>query len=891
MSVLRVWFQRFCNLFRKERLDRELDAELASHLEMHIEDNLRAGLTPEEARRVAFIKLGGLEQTKESHRHSRGVPLLEGLLQDLRFALRMLSKSRAFTVIAVVALALGIGFSTTIFSIFYNGVLHPFPYRDAERLTVISVFDTQKGSDEFRSMFHLDEVAAFRKQNHSFEDIVAYTGQNLVYSRSNFSEPVHACVVTPNAMDFWGVPPLLGRGLAEEDSHPGAGTVALLSYRYWKSTFHGDKAVLGTTMMLNGQAHTIIGVMPRRFLLYGADLYLPIAWNRAEPSITEAINDDAPMYFFATAILKRNLTARTADADIQVIAQPLAALHRRDYPEHFQMFTRPMNEVIVAGFKKTLLLLIAAVILLLLISASNVASLLLTHHSARAKEIALRAALGASSGRLIRQLLVESLALGFAGCFAGCLLAYLALTAVRLTPGVEVPGEADMSLNLPALFFAIAVSLLTTVLFGLSPTLFAVKKDLRTNLQGSGVNANASQGGARVRSGLVVGQVALSVLLLVFAGLMMRSFLTMTHFDLGFPTKGIFVSFVHFPPLQYESAESKRQFFDQVLPRIAALPGVTFAAEAMAMPLEGSWGSRDVTIPGKPHDQHWTTAFEACSEGYFQTLGLQLISGRLLSHADITSARRVAVVNRTLAKSYFANEDPIGRQIKFNELDELPQAPHDAYFEIVGVVSDFRNWGIQEPTLPQAFIPYTFSGIGDRTILARTTVNPSLLVNNIRQILAEAGPNTLMVNPRSLDDYLQEKVYSRPKFRLISFGACAAIGLGLALIGLFGVMSYSVALRTQEFGVRMALGAQPGNILMLVLRKGVLLVGSGLLLGLLVSFLSVRVLQSQLWGVSAFDAGAFVLAPLALLTAALLACYLPARRATRVDPMVALRYE
>ena len=815
---------------------------------------------------------------------------MQTLLRDFRYALRQLHKNPAFTAIAVTALALGIGLSTTIFSVFYNGVLYPFPYRDAQRLTVISIDDTQS-PERRRAVFHLDEIAAFRQGNHTFDDIVAYFGWDVAYQRKTSSVPIHGCVLTPNAMDFWGVRPLLGRGLEERDSKPGASPVVLLSYAYWKSMFHSDKAVLGTTMTLDRQARTIIGVMPPRFLLYGADLYIPIAWNRPEPSFAEAMESSDPTYFFATARIKRNVSLQTAAADIQGIAQHLVATHRQNYPEHFQVGVRPMNEVIVDDFKQTLTYLIAAVLLLLLISSSNVASLLLTQHTARAREIALRAALGASRARLIRQLFVESLVLGLAGCLAGCLLAWLGLTIVTLVPGLQVPGEADLSLNWPVLLFAVTLSLLVTLLFGLAPALVSVRKDLRSNLQTTGVNVSASRGGARIRAGLVIVQVALSMLLLVFASLMMRSFFAITHSDTGIRTQGLWGGEIHFPAHQYETVDSKRLFFDRALASISALPGVSHAAVSIWLPLEGGPQTEDVTIPGKPHTNHWTTGFEAVSEGYFPTVGLQLLRGRLLSASDVASGHRVAVVNRTLVKSYFGSEDPIGKQIKFNVLDQMPMAPHDAYFQIVGVVNDYRNSGIQEPIIPQALVPYTFASFGDRAILVRTSVNPDLLVDDIRKVFADIDPNVLMLHTGTLDDYLEKNVYMKPKFRLISFGICAGIGLGLALIGLFGIMAYSVTLQTHEFGVRIALGAQANNILQLVLRKGLLLVGSGILLGLVASLLSVRILRSQLWGVSAFDSGAFILAPLALLATGLLACYIPARRAMRVDPMVALRHE
>jgi predicted permease len=880
------------NLFLSRRVEADLDNEVRSHLELMTAENLHAGMGPEEARRAARIELGGVEQVKEQVRDERRGNWVQSVISDCRFGLRQLRKNPGFSVVAIVALALGIGFSTIIFSIFYNGVLHPFPYRDAERLTVIGITDTQHNSERFREMYHLDEVAAFRNRSHTFEDLVGYSGVDLFYLHQGTSEQLNGCVVTPNVMEFWGVPTLIGRGIGGQDAQAGASPVALLSYAFWKSAFHEDKSVVGTVITLNKQDRTIIGVMPRRFGLYGADVYLPLAWNRPEPkSFGEAMDQHDPMFFFATGLVKRNVSRETAGADIQVIAKQLATVHARDYPEHFQMTARPMNEVIVDDFKQTLFLLIAAVVLLLLISSSNVASLLLTHHSARAREIAMRSALGASRGRLIRQLFLESLLLGLAGCLAGCLLAYLGLQAVRLVPGINVPGEADMSLNVPVLIFAVLLSFLTTLLFGLSPTLLAVKKDLRTSLQGAGVNASGSRSGGRIRAGLVVGQVALSMVLLVFAGLMIRSFIAVSNFDPGIRTQGLLHAAVHFPAHQYESADSKRAFFERLLPRISTLPGVTAAAESIGFPWMGGPRSDDITIPGKPHDKHWKTSFDAVSEGYFSALGLRVLRGRLLSPTDVFGARRVAVVSNTLVKSFFGDDDPIGQQIKFNVLDQMPEMPHDAYFEIVGVVSDLKSFEAREPMLPQAYVPYTFSGYGDRSLVIRTVTNPALLANNLRHVLADVDPNTILRRPEPLGDQLNKLVYMKPKFRLISFSICAGIGLGLALIGLFGVMIYSVTLQTHELGVRMALGAHAGNILRLVLGKGLFLVGGGLLLGLLTSFLTVRVLQSELWGVSAFDPWALILAPCALLATGLLACYLPARRATRVDPIIALRYE
>lgn len=883
------WLRRFTQRALSEK---RLNSELEFHLEQQIANYIKSGLSPEEARRRARIEFGGIELYKEECRDTHWENQWDILARDVRFALRSLLKDRRFALIAILALALGIGFSSTVFSIFYNGFLYPFPYRDAQRLTVIGIIDTQRGSDRFRDLYHLNEVATFRKQAQSFEDVVGYGSWDVIYLHDGTPEPVHGCMTTPNMMEFWGVAPLFGRGISEADTKPGAPPVVVLGYAFWKSMFHGDKSVLGATMILNNSARTVIGVMPRRFGLYGADVYVPIDWNRPEPVNDGRPRDDHdPVYFFATGMIKRNVSRVTASTELQVIARQLVSLYPKDYPEHFRMDARPMNEVIVGDFKQTLLLLIGAVALLLLISSSNVASLLLTHYTARSREIALRAALGASRGRLVRQLFVESLLLGLVGCLSGCFLAFLGLRVIRLVPGVSVPGEADMSLNLPVLVFAVGLSLLTTILFGLSPALWAVKRDVRPNLQTSGKGVDASRSGVRVRAGLVVGQVALSMLLLVFAGLMVRSFFALVNFDHGMSTQGLLRAEAQFPVHGYDSTESKRAFFEPALARISGLPGVTHAAVAFGLPPLGGPRSEDVTIPGKSHNKHWVTGIDAVSESYFPTVGLQLLSGRLLSASDIFSARRVVVVSSTLAKSFFEGENPLGKQIKFNVFDEEPQFPHDVYFEIVGVVNDLKGFDPHEAPRPQAYIPYTFIGPYNRAILVRTVTNPSLVVNPLRKAIAEVDSNVVLTQPYTLDEMLEREVYMKPKFRLISFGTCAGIGLGLALIGLFGVLSYSVSLQTHELGVRMALGAHRDNILALVLGKGLVLVSGGILLGFLSSFLTVRILQSQLWGISPFDPWTLVLAPMALLAAGLLACYLPARKATRVDPMTALRYE
>lgn len=833
---------------------------------------------------------------------------MRGTLQDVRFALRQLRKSPGFAAVAILTLALGIGASTIIFSVVYNGVLYPFPYRSAERLTAISIEDLEHGDRGLRGMFHLDEVAAFRNGNHSFEDILGYgLFPDLVYTRRNASETLNGVGATPNAMKFWGVAPLIGRGFGEQDVQSGAPPVVLLNYRFWKREFHSDKGVVGTTKMLNGKARTIIGVMPPRFQAVGSDVYMPVSWTRPEPAREKyEWNVDDPLYFWATGILKRDVSFETAAADIDVIARQLAHVHPDDYPKKFRVTMKALNDVVLGGFKRTLLLLFAAVGLLLFISCSNVAGLLLAHASARTKEISLRAALGASRLRLIRQLLSESLVMAVAGSAVGCVIAYVGLKAVMLSNLAPLPWEAEIALNRPALAFAVGISLLSALLCGVAPAFHAVRGDLQKGLASTGVNVNSAFQHSRFRSGLVIGQVALSLLLLTCAGLVTRSFLALTDVNLGVQPKRIFTAEVHFPRGRYNKAEEKKVFFERLLPQLNATPGVMNSTVLVGLPLFFS-PRGDVTIPGKPHHEEWITNFELCSEGYFQTLGQHLLQGRLLTADDIAAARKVVVVNESLARKYFAGENPLGRQIKFNVLDEIPETPHDAYFEIVGIVNDSPGYDFEgdtamarapDKTLPQAFLPYSVSGYGNRAIAMQTRVAPVLLVNHVRQRIWSLDHDVVLVEPNvaggsgfSLDQMMQGLVLGKQEFAAISFGACASLGFALAIIGLFSVMTYIVSLKTHDIGLRLALGASRSNILQLMLKRGLTLIVTGIAIGLVASLALTRLLASQFRGVSATDPLTLGLVVAAVLGVGVSACLLPARRATKVDPMVTLRYE
>jgi predicted permease len=879
--------RKLFGLWRRSKFNAELDAELQFHLEELIAINKAAGMNDEEARQRALLRLGRPQQLKEACGDALWTQPLEDAVRDSAFAVRSMGRAGGLNLMTMLALALGIGCSTVVFGVVYNGMLHPFPYRSAERLFAIRIDDKRVANTGFRYEFRLDEISAFRKQSRSFDDVVGYGNWYITYARKHRAEVLHGAALTPNAMEFFGMQPLLGRAYTAADSQVGAPGVVLLNYQFWKKEFHEDRSVIGTQMMLDGRPRTIIGVMPPRFQLVGADLWLPASWNP-----NRVYEQNEPRFFWATGILKKGIHPETAVADLNVTAGQLSRIYPTDYPKQFTIVLTSLSDAVVADFRRMLILMAAAVGILLLLSCSNAASLLLVRASARVKEMAMRAALGASRGRLIRQSLVETLVLAFAGCAVGCLMAFVALerlAAALLGLFTQIPWEASISLNWPALLFAIAAALGSTLLAGLAPALYAGRGTLQPQLGGSGVGVNASFVGSRFRSALVVSQLALSLVLLVSAGLTVRSFHALTHADLGVQTRSVFEGWIHFPQGKYVTAEAKRRFVNRLLEKLAAIPGVTNVAESITRPLD-SGPISDVVIPGKPHTKSWDTMFEACSEGYFPTLGLHLLHGRLLSVEDIASGRLVAVVNQTLVTRYFGHEDPLGRQIHFKMLDELPDAPKNADFEIVGVVSDFRNRGVTQSTLPEAFVPHSFTGFGDRGILVRTAMKPTAIQDAVERILWDTDPAVVLGQPATLENFISQNVYAKPRFMLIALGVCAAVGLLLSLIGTFSVMAYSVALRTHEMGVRMALGAKRSAVMFLVLQKGMKLVGAGILLGFIAVLLIATAMRGEFSG-QRFDALTALSSATVLAATGLLACYLPAFRATLVDANAALRHE
>ena len=890
-SRIRSWLGA---TLRRSRMESEMDAELRFHVEAHAEDLMRSGVARHEAMRRARLEFGGIERVKEEGREARGVRFLESLAQDLRYGARTLRKSPGFTAVAVFTLALGIAATTVMFSVVYNLLFDPFPYQGADRLVIIHIHDLKQnsdgGSDHDREEFTIPEFLDYRQQNHVFEDMVGACSTSVQFEDGEGTRIFGVAYVTGNTFDFYGVPPLLGRGITPEDVKPGAPPVFVMNYRLWKSEFNADASILGKAFLVEGRRRTLVGIMPPRFQAYGGRLWFPLALSPGAEGTTVVGN--MPVHLWTVGRLKPGISLGAATADVQVLAKNLSKVYPKEYPEQFSVNVRNLAESIVGNFKVMLYALLGAVAILLLIACSNVANLLLAKATTREREISVRVALGASLSRLVRQLLAESFVLGTLACLAGCILAYLGLEGIAATiPHDPLPDEAVIGFDSVALLFAVAISLVTTLICGLAPAVHAVRGNLHERLMGSGKSVNAPSRHGPFRAALVIAEVALSVVLLAGAGLLTRSFVALTRIDLGFRPQEILFAQIAVPQERKETVEDQRLFFDQVLPRVKALPGVMSVTVAYSLP--PSWGTySDATVPGKTHAEHWYTRIEMCSAGYFETLGLHLQRGMVLSESDIASARRVMVVNETLARRFFANEDPIGQKVKFNTFDEFPGAPHDAYFEIIGVVRDFSNWDVRQSSpLPEAILPYTLFARENRIILARTAVPPDSLVLAVRREIWGVDRNIAITETGSLQSLLALFTYTEPRFDLITSGAFAGIGLLLVVIGVFSLMAYTVSLRTHEIGIRMALGAAQAGILKMVLKKGFRLIAAGIVIGLLVSFGLTRFIASQIWGISVTDPITFVSVVLVVGLVGFTACLLPARRAAGVDPMVALRYE
>ena len=805
---------------------------------------------------------------------------------DVRYAARGLRKQPAFAFLAILALALGIGSATTMFSVIQAVLIDPYPmYAHIDRLVQVEIRDPAKPRSGGRGYFQVPEFLEYQAQVQSFEDVIGGGFEDELYTTAEGTEQFDGGLMTPNNFEFMGVRAALGRTFTRDDARPGAPPVFVMNHKLWAGRFGSDPSLIGKSFVLNGVPTTLVGVMPKRFFKLGADLYKPVVLDRADPA-------QSRQYFRLQARLKPGVTLAQAEAEVALVAQRVAKLHPDNYPKTFTVKVLRWADSIVGQFKTTLYTLAAAVALLLLISCSNVANMLLARAAAREKEMAVRASLGASRARLVRQLLVESLLLASAGAALGCVFAHFGLKALVVAiPEGLIPREAVIELNLPVLFFSLGAAVLTAVVFGLVPALQTARTDLVDPLRDSGKGTSGGFRRRRLTSALVVAEVALSLVLLTGAGLLMRSFVNLTTADLGLDPEHVFITRVPLPKGRYDTREAKQQFFDQLVARVKTLPGVVEASVGSTLPPYGGIAG-EIEVAGATHEDKWRSFLQLVGEGYFATLRLKLRQGRLLSEDDVAQARRVVVVNRTFVEKYLGAADPLGRTVRFKILETAqPGAIENAVFEIVGVVADAKNRGIQEAPDPEAFMPYTVTGAFERTLLVRTAGPPAAMAETVRREVWKVDRGVAVTMTGAVTDYLRRFSYAEPRLGLVILGVFASLGMVLVAIGVYSVIAYTVARQTHEIGIRMALGAERAHVLRMVLGMGSRLVGLGLVVGLVASLAATRVLSSQLWGVAPHDPLTLALVVAVVALAGGAACLFPARRATRVDPMIALRYE
>ena len=891
---------RLRSLFRRQAADQELDEELRYHLEQKTRQYIAQGIPPQEARRAALLEMGGLEKRKEECRDARQVTWLQDLLRDIHYGLRILRKSPGFTAVAVITLALGIGASTVVFSVFYNLLFNAFAAKDAARLVVPSYESAETTKLSGVSILPLEAPLstydAIRAQNHVFEDLAAYGRGIALLSDGQETHQVYEAEVTANAFDFYGVPPLMGRGILPQDGLPGAPPVFSISYRTWKSEFNSDPKILEKTFSVDDQPRTLVGIMPPRFQAYGALVQIWMPYRSPADAARAGLDEHGTIL----ARLRPGVTIETASADLDIILQRMAKLHPDEFPKHFTARVQSATDFLMGpwgiggaggseyGVKAMLYSLLAAVAILLLISCSNVTNLLLARATVRGREIAVRSALGATRGRLIRQFLVESFLLAIAACLVGTLFAYFGVkSAAAVIPhkGISIGGEVVVGLDRAVLFFTFGVTVLTTLICGLAPALHIVRGDLQSPLGGSGRALSGSFGLGNFRNAPVIAVVALSIVLLTGSGLLIHSFFLLTHVDLGFnPQNVLLLALGRRHP---QTAEQSEITFRKVVKQLETLPGVAAVAVNNSLPGYNPGAKLEAAVPGTTRTEK--AGIDGCSESLYRTLGLHLVRGRWLSQSDVDSARHVTVLNQTLARDFFADVDPIGQQIEVKSFPEKSQPPHDVTFQIVGVIGDMKNFGPEQPVWPQAFIPNTIQGGG--ILLVKTTVDASSQMPAVQDRIWDVDRDQIAWQFEPLSATFNRLTYSPPQFGVMAVAPLAAIALLMVLTGVFSVMAYSVSLQTREIGIRMALGAQPNHISSMVLRKGSRLIAAGSLIGLGASFALARFLVSQIWNVSPADPWTFGAVIAIIAAVGVAACYIPARRAVRVDPMVALRYE
>jgi predicted permease len=872
------------NLFRKARKEEELSEEIETYLEMLIEIKTREGLNPGEARRAALLELGGMEQVKERVREVSGGYWLETWWQDLRYAWRILGRNPGFTIVVVLTWALGIGATSTIFSVVNGVVLRPLPYREPGRLVRLWQNKTQAGISGLP--LSAGNINVWRKQAQSFEVVAAYNTTASVITGDDEPEQIIGAAVSANLLPMLGYQPMLGRHFLAEDNKPGGERVIILSHQLWQRRFGSDRSIVGRSITLDyTNAFTVIGIMsPGESYPALTDFWLPERLTATDRHDTR--------FLTALARLKSGITPQMAQNEVALINQQLIEQYPDDYAGWI-VELQPLHQTIVGGVRTSLLTLLGAVGFVLLIACANVTNLLLARASTRQKEMALRAALGAGRFRLIRQLLTESVLLALAGGAAGLLLARLAIKGLIVLNPPDVPRLAQVDVDGRVLAFTLVTTVLVSIIFGLAPALHSSKPDLINALKEGAASAGRSKRrwfsvlpSLGVRDGIIIAQTALAVVLLIGAGLLIKSFVKLRQVELGFTPTNV-ISLTLAPPFsRYKKDFNRMDYYRQLLETVKTMPGLEAVAVTTSIPTTGAWMNVPTMVAGqaKPTNTDGQRAFASVvSADYFRTVGIALKQGRVFTEDDREGSPLVTIINETMARSYFANKNPIGQRIY---IQDTP----DKQMEIVGVTADVKQLGVSEENRPFFYQPYRQRSTRGLTLLVRTQAEPSSFIPALRGYISSVDKYTAITQVRTLDEVVSNSI-AQPRFYMLLLTIFAWIALLLAAVGIYGLMAYTVNQRKHEIGIRLALGAQTSHILRMIVGQGLSLILIGIMIGLIASLMLTQAMSKMLFEVSANDPLVFVVITFTLNVVALLACFLPARRATQIDPLVGLRHE
>jgi putative ABC transport system permease protein len=886
MALLRIAARRLLALFRWNRLEAHLDEELRVHLEMLVEENIRRGMAPEEARYGALRSFGGVEQAKEEYRGQRGLPMLETLAQDLRSGLSQLRRNPGFAAVAILTLALGIGANTAIFSVVYAVLLKPLPFANPDQL--VRVFEANEAAGILGSGGSYPEFLEWRRQNHVFSGMAAVQGHELNLTGRGEPMVVKVGDVTADFFSVLGVAPLAGRTFLPEDGEQGAAPVAVLSEGLWRSRFGADPDLIGRTIELDKRSFTVVGVMPGNFRFSldgrGGQVWIPVV---QDPWFGGLAKRPTGHWFTAIARLKPGVSAAQGQAEMDSLGPRLAPQFRPG-DDGWAIRTVSLRNAMTYDATAALPVLLAAVGLVLLIACANVANLLLARATSRAKEFAVRAALGAGRNRILRQLLTESAVLGLLGAAVGIALAYWGVQGLSGLLPASFPRAESIRVDGSVLAFALLLSLGASLLFGVAPALFAADPRLQATLQESAGRPGEGKVRRRARNLLVTAEVALAMVLLVGAGLLIRSFAALLSVNPGFDTRKILKAEVSLPRFQYSTPQQWITFSNEVLARIQADPDLRDAAIALPLPLADGCANlpfRIANSPPLPAGTISTADYVSVSPEYFHLVGIPLLRGRYFGREDAMSTPRVAIISEALARLYFPHQDPLGQRLIFGFPPD-----GDVKREIVGVVGDVRDASLNQAPGPIMYVPFAQAPLWGVGLVIRTSSNASTAARAIRLKVHEVDRDLPVTDIQWMSEAVDASL-TQTRLRTWLLGLFGFMALALAAAGILGVISYSVSRRTHEFGIRMTLGATEREILRLVLKEALRLALAGVGAGIVAALGLTRLISSLLYGVRPRDPVTLVVLPLLLTGTALLAAYLPARRATQVDPIAALRHE